>query len=413
MAQQITDYDYFVNKKTNTIYLSKSIPMKLGEKDENGVIIEKKRPFRIASIKMETQEMHKFVKKGKEVVLRVTPQGTQEIKAKFFEDTKGMFVLTIQKYTTETGRPHNTYFSFLGDEIQTLLDFISNISSIPIKDKNKAKYDIKVLKETKKTKKTKKTKEQIRQLIKDNPEIINEIIKSNITKEEIINLGYRKQQLEIFKNLLTDETYFNNTKEKLGVKKGTEAVWQYFFEKNTWIFGYGLSYIFNSPLENKKLEQVVSGYNFNSSGKRIDALMKTRGIINSFCFGEIKTHKTDLLKQVKDAYRGESWAISNELAGAISQAQKSVQKSIKELKTKIEIKDKTGNLTGEQVFVYQPKSFVIIGDLSEFKTDLGINEDKYSSFELFRQNQINPEIITFDELYERAKFIVKNNEDNL
>lgn len=81
---------------------------------------------------------------------------------------------------------------------------------------------------------------------------------------------------------------------------------------------------------------------------------------------------------------------------------------MKELTTKIEIKDKSGNLTGEQVFIYQPKSFVILGNLSEFKTDIGVNEDKFSSFELYRQNLVNPEIITFDELFERAKFIVKH-----
>jgi predicted transcriptional regulator len=193
--------------------------------------------------------------------------------------------------------------------------------------------------------------------------------------------------------------------------KGREAVWQNFFERNTWIFGYGLNFVFNSPLEDKKLEQVVSGYNFNNSGKRIDALMKTKGVINSFCFGEIKTHKTDLLKRVKDSYRGECWAISDELAGAIAQTQKTVQKSIKDLSTKIEIKDKRGDLTGEEVYIYQPKSFVVIGNLNEFKSEYGINEDKYSSFELFRQNNINPEIITFDELLERAKFIVKNSEN--
>jgi len=30
---------------------------------------------------------------------------------------------------------------------------------------------------------------------------------------------------------------------------------------------------------------------------------------------------------------------------------------------------------------------------------------------LFRQNQFNPEILTFDELLERAKFIVRNSEE--
>jgi len=221
---------------------------------------------------------------------------------------------------------------------------------------------------------------------------------------------FRKEQLQIFKNLLTNKDFFNNSQRELGANKGKEAVWQDFFERNTWIFGYGLNYVFNSPLEHKKLEQVVTGYNFNISGKRIDALMKTRGIINSFCFGEIKTHEAKLLKQIKDPYRGESWAISDELAGSIAQTQKSVQKSINELDTKIEFKEKSGNLTGEQVFLYQPKSFVIIGNLSEFTTDNGVNEDKFSSFELFRQNQTSPEIITFDELYERAKYIVKSSE---
>jgi len=405
MARQLTEFDYFINKKTDTIYLSKSIPTKVLKKNEDDQIIEEIKPIRIASMKMETQEAHKFIKKGKEIALRVTPNGSQEIKAKYYEDTKGMFNLSIQKYTTETGAPHNTYFSFRGEEIATLVKFINNVTSLPTLNKSNSKFDINVLD------KVKISKEQILDFLKNNPELINEIIENNITKEEIINLSYRKQQIEVFEKLLIDETYFNEVKNKLGTNKGIESVWQDFFEKNTWIFGYGLDYIFNSPINNKKLEQVVSGYDFNSSGKRIDALMKTRGIINSFCFGELKTHKTSLLKKVKDPYRGESWAISDELAGAISQTQKSVQKSIKELTTKVEIKDKTGNLTGEQVFIYQPKSFVIIGSLSEFKNEFGINEDKFSSFELFRQNQISPEIITFDELYERAKYIVKSNEE--
>ncbi|WP_407265279.1 Shedu immune nuclease family protein [Tenacibaculum maritimum] len=406
MPKELTDFDYFINKKTDAIYLSKSLSTKVYEKNENGEINEKVRPIRIASLKMENEETHKFYKKGKEIALRVTPNGTQEIKAKYYEDSKGIFNLTIQKFTTETGSPHNTYFSFRGNEIKTLVNFIKNVSSLPTEDKYNKKFDIKAIE------KNEISKSEILDFLKTNPELINEIVKSNLTKEEIINLSYRKQQIDVFEKLLKDENYFNQRKKELGINRGIESVWQDFFERNTWIFGYGLDYIFNSPINNKKLEQVVSGYNFNNSGKRIDALMKTRGIINSFCFGELKTHKTKLLKEVKDPYRGESWAISDELAGAISQTQKSVQKSIKELTTKVEIKDKTGNLTGEQIFIYQPKSFVIIGNLSEFKNDSGINEDKFSSFELFRQNQISPEIITFDELFERAKYIIRNNEKN-
>lgn len=58
-----------------------------------------------------------------------------------------------------------------------------------------------------------------------------------------------------------------------------------------------------------------------------------------------------------------------------------------------------------QIYTVQPKGILIIGNLNELKT-----EDEKVSFELFRRNIANPEIITYDELLERAKFIVRNEE---
>lgn len=46
--------------------------------------------------------------------------------------------------------------------------------------------------------------------------------------------------------------------------------------------------------------------------------------------------------------------------------------------------------------------------LNQFIKEDKVNEDKFSSFELFRRNLFNPEIITFDELYERAKHILNS-----
>ena len=68
--------------------------------------------------------------------------------------------------------------------------------------------------------------------------------------------------------------------------------------------------------------------------------------------------------------------------------------------------DEGGDPTGETLFLYQPKAYVVIGNLGEFGTSRGINEAKFSSFEIFRRSIMNPEIITFDELYERARYIV-------
>jgi hypothetical protein len=47
---------------------------------------------------------------------------------------------------------------------------------------------------------------------------------------------------------------------------------------------------------------------------------------------------------------------------------------------------------------------LIIGNTIEF----GNNESIVSCFESYRRNTQNPEIVTFDELYHRAEFIVNN-----
>jgi len=242
----------------------------------------------------------------------------------------------------------------------------------------------------------------------ENLDLVMEVARNDITKSDIVALAYRKEQLGLFDKLLHDEDFFEETRIEWE-KNGPEAVWQQFFENNPWIFGYGLNYIFSSGLDDKKLEQVTTGYSISGAGKRVDALMKTRGLISSLCFVEIKTHNTSLLSE--RPYRRECWRISDELAGSISQIQKTVQKAIKNIQTKHDVETDTGEPTGETVFLYQPRAFVVVGSLDEFRTDQGTNEQKFGSFELFRRNMVNPEVITFDELFERAKFIVRHSEE--
>jgi len=398
------DYDYFVNKRSDRIYLSKLIEDRGFSRNEKGEITEFVRPLRIVSKVIDYQESHQFFKDGKEVSLRITPGGKHQIKARFYEDTRRIKTLQIQKYTVESGMPHNTYFTFVGHEIEILYNFLRNIPLLPIKDENSTKIDDRFLQEII------LTREQLKRMLSIRPDLLNEIIENQITKSEIINLGYRKKQLHSFEKLLDDKDYFLQSKNELGENKRDEDVWQNFFEKNTWIFGYGLDYIFNSQIDDKKLEQVVSGSSVFSPSKRVDALLKSQGIINSLCFCEVKTHNTFLLKQNKKAYRPESWSVSDELTGGITQIQRTVQKSIENIKTKTQVKNDKDELTGEELYLYHPKSFLIIGSHREFKAEHGINEEKYSSFELFRKNIFNPEIITLDELYERAKYIVTTSE---
>ena len=352
--------------------------------------------------KVNESEMQRcFVKVKEEIILSETFGGKHQLKALLLEDPREIHELVIQKFTSETGSPHKFAYSFRNREIKNLYDFLRGIYKADLSNPNKIIINDDALDEVL------LSAEQANKLVIDNEDIVINAIKNNITKSDIMALGYRKAQLNIFQKLLTDNEYFEKYKQNEEIRKD-ETVWQRFFEKNTWILGYGLNYILNAPLEGEKLEQIVNGATVFQKGKRIDALMKTKGIINSLCFGEIKTHKTSLLQTKKEAYRGESWAVSDELAGAIAQIQRSIQRSIENIKTKIEVKDNYDNLTGEQLFLYTPRAFLIIGSLEEFVIDERINESKYSSFEIFRRNINGIEIITYDELYERASFIVRN-----
>ena len=108
-----------------------------------------------------------------------------------------------------------------------------------------------------------------------------------------------------------DDSFFEQEKIKSNIQRD-EMLWQAFFERNTWIFGFGLQYVINIPLQNKKLEQVVSGFDVVNKGKRVDACMKSKGIISSLCFAEIKTHRTKL---INSEYRPSVYPPSNELSG--------------------------------------------------------------------------------------------------
>jgi hypothetical protein len=51
---------------------------------------------------------------------------------------------------------------------------------------------------------------------------------------------------------------------------------------------------------------------------------------------------------------------------------------------------------------------VVIGKLDQFDDGFGVNPEKLETFELFRTSLTDTEIMTYDELYQRARFIVEN-----
>lgn len=398
----VDEYEYFSNKQSHRVYVSKALEASSKGNSVLNTVAEQGRSYRIVSKTVDAAESHTIVLSEGLETIQTGPGVRQEIKAAFYEDTKEAFTLQLQKYEIPNGIPLSVSFTFQGEEIAVLLNLLRNIPVLPIDSSSGLTLEDDYVAELV------LTSEQASDLIRNRPGLLDEIFQSSITKSDVVAIGYRKAQLEKFEKMLTDSEFIESERIKLGKNKRLEDVWQDYFENNNWIFGYGLEYVFNRTLDDKKLEQITSGANFNSGGKRVDGLMKSSGIINALSFVEIKNHDAPLLVQSKKPYRGESWAISDEVSGGIAQVHRSIQKSIEKINTKIEIKGKDGELTGEELYLYTPKSVLLIGTLGEFVGENGLNEDKYSSFQLFRRNIVSPEIITFDELFERAKYIVSS-----
>ena len=85
------------------------------------------RKVRIATKVIDSSDAYAFATIKDELIIRHKAGAKTTITAKFFEDDRGLFVLSIQGYTVATQKPHNASFSFVGEEINTLLAFVDNI----------------------------------------------------------------------------------------------------------------------------------------------------------------------------------------------------------------------------------------------------------------------------------------------
>jgi hypothetical protein len=264
------------------------------------------------------------------------------------------------------------------------------------------------------------TKKKITTLLHGNEgaEIIQQLLDNEIIdSQDIVNTGYRKKQLRIFKKLLDDEGYIDEYKKSESTKTFIEAkeniktinenskneiAWQYFFEKNAWIFGYGLDYRFQNILQRE-----FSASDTDGAGKEQVNADFLIGDNHYTTFVELKTPDTELFTNVKN--RSNSWCLSSNLTYAVSQILE--QKASGQIKLEGIIHDSLGEIISQKS--YDSKCVLIIGNLENEikKTDdsAKIRQIKKKTFELFRRNSRNIEIITFDELYDRASYIVNNN----
>lgn len=176
----------------------------------------------------------------------------------------------------------------------------------------------------------------------------------------------------------------------------TEGIWQKFFDENKWIFGYGLRY---QILNITQSQPNYGGADITGrGGERGDYLTHTAGDAKFTCLVEIKRPDTPLMQP--RAYRNGAYGVSDELAGATAQ----VQANCAEWEISGSRSDQNRDVL-QDIYTASPKGIVIIGRTAQLN-----DRNRRNSFERYRRSLHNPEIITFDELYERAKFIVGESE---
>lgn len=182
---------------------------------------------------------------------------------------------------------------------------------------------------------------------------------------------------------------------EMALDEWTESNWETFFCDNQWIFGFGLSYRFLSEVEN---QPHYGGTTVSGKGaQRGDFLLRSEAEARFTVIVDIKKPSADLLKS--KPYRGDSiYQVSDEVSGGVSQIQSYCST------WEIEGAQSSANvrtLDAARTYTHGPKGILIVGH-----TDQLSNHAQLGSFERYRRHLYNPEILTFDELLARARFLV-------
>ena len=231
----------------------------------------------------------------------------------------------------------------------------------------------------------------------------------NLSKNEIKELLFpqRRNTIHWFYAFLKDlhnnqeikafDSYRN--KHSIG-ENGEEAIWHHFLKNNDWIIGLNVDIKFIRDLLSK---QRVGNPNSKGAGSpEVDLL----GISYFTTLIELKTSKTQIFSPVKSTKsRANTWDFSNNFIEAYSQTL-SQRSEISETKN---IVDEYGTIIDtKRNRILDPKAILIIGNRNvEFPHTRNTENDiKTDCFERIRRDSRNVDIMTYDELFERAFHIV-------
>jgi hypothetical protein len=327
--------------------------------------------------------------------LRITGEKRKtQVTAIVTQDEKKIKRLTLQTFATRAREWYEAIdkddFTFRQDEFSRLLSFLSQIEFIDLS--NQETFHIEDI----------STQAGPKAIIDASDRGIIERVRG-------MNEAQRKDFLRAIQNTLTDEEVnillgrkqgLEEYERELAACEWSEADWQNFFERQQWVFGYGLDYRVMRQFGREMT--VGAGGTDNQNKPVIDFLMT---FTDYTVLVEIKKPDTRIFRERRGGRAG-TWEFSPEFMGAVSQIieQKAEWLAFSQSGDHY---DKAGaeKLTAR---TRNARSILVIGSTQEFagnSRDATIMRD---TFELFRQESRSIDIITYDELLERARFITRS-----
>jgi hypothetical protein len=286
------------------------------------------------------------------------------------------------------------------DKFWEMINFLSGFKELVDVGEFKGKYKVVDTKDYVAVFKTKTEAEQIQELSKM-------IQDSGLTDETIRRAlsDKRKDSLVLFKKLLDDSSEFDKYKTEFSIKEaGEECVWHHFLKTNPWILGLSVDIRFIREF----YPETNSGIP-DTAGKGSPEVDMT-GIRDYTVLIELKTSGTKIFTdKKKNTSRANTWSFSDDFIDGVSQCLGQKFDWDKNHITKGLVDPVTKNiLSQDEIRTVDPKTIFVIGNKEVEIPQNIMNQENFwkrDTLERFRRNNRNIEIITYDELYERAHFI--------
>jgi hypothetical protein len=193
--------------------------------------------------------------------------------------------------------------------------------------------------------------------------------------------------LETFEETLWRGYYLGNLRGLLEIYAANrdnddEGFWQKTLTENSVV----LSQAFSVPVLIVQGKAYVGGTRIDRSGANLVDFLLKNSLTENTALVEIKTPRTALLG---GEYRSGVYGSSRELAGAVAQISN----------YRLSLIEQSSSLN---VQAFNPSSMVIAGRLDQIT-----NADQKRSFELYREEQRNVEIVTYDEVFAKVSTLLQ------